>query len=173
MIETERYVAKTPTMDDLDLWQELLTNQEIMQYVRKKAHNREDVINYFMEPSMKHSAKHGFSMCSIFEKNTQKFVGIAGLIYLAYDDEQSDIEIGCFLHKEYWKQGCAQELAAAWFDWGFKHLKLDKIVAVANPLNENSWRAMERRGMKFIRNELYDKKYDVVRYEIYNPKSLA
>ena len=35
------------------------------------------------------------------QKNTNEFIGEAGLIYLAFDKENKDIEVGYTLHKKY------------------------------------------------------------------------
>jgi ribosomal-protein-alanine N-acetyltransferase len=46
--------------------------------------------------SIHHQAKHGFTFCSVFEKESNNFIGQAGLIHLACDDSQPDVEVPLF-----------------------------------------------------------------------------
>jgi ribosomal-protein-alanine N-acetyltransferase len=53
------------------------------------------------------------------------------------------------LHKKYWHQGYATELAKALIEWGFKKFSLPKIIAGVHPENEGSRKVMEKSGMSY------------------------
>jgi [ribosomal protein S5]-alanine N-acetyltransferase len=167
MLETKRFIAKLPTLADLDDWTALFTDADVMRYVHKKTANAAEVQQKYLAPSIKHAEKYGFSSCSIYAKDTGEFVGAAGIFHYGFDDTQPDIEIGCFLHKKYWGQGCARELAQGFIDWAFAHLAISKLIADANPLNENSWGTMQKLGMQYVGHILNPDKHDMLLYEIY------
>ncbi|MES2217799.1 MAG: GNAT family N-acetyltransferase [Pseudomonadota bacterium] len=167
MLETDRFIAKLPTPEDIDNWTKLFTDPEVMQFIRKKTNTAAEVRAKYLDPSIKHAEKYGFSSCSIFAKDTGEFVGCVGIFHYGFDDTQPDIEIGYFLHKKYWGKGCAQELAQGFIDWGFQHLAISKLIADANPANERSWRVMEKLGMQYVGNILNPDKHEMLLYEIY------
>jgi RimJ/RimL family protein N-acetyltransferase len=93
------------------------------------------------------------------------FIGRAGLLYFAYDENQSDIEIGYRLHKDFWGKGYGTELVKALINWGFEHLSVNKLVAVINPDNIRSRRVLEKSGMHYVgKCQYYEDEVD--RYEI-------
>lgn len=166
LIETQRLIVKTPHLVDIDNWCLLLLDADVMRYIRDKPKNRSEVLKY-LERDISHQTKYGFSFGSVFIRNSNIFIGRAGMSYLAYDDTQSDIEIGYSLLKEYWGQGFATELTEEFISWGFQYLNIKKLLAVANPENTKSWHVMEKVGMKYVGNALYNNQHPVRKYEIY------
>lgn len=57
-------------------------------------------------------------------------------------------EMGYGLARHFWGQGLTAEAAAAVIDWAFPAYDLAKIFAFANVENRQSWRVMEKLGMK-------------------------
>jgi RimJ/RimL family protein N-acetyltransferase len=55
--------------------------------------------------------------------------------------------VGWRLARGHWGRGYATEAARAAVAFGFEELALDEIVSFTSPLNEPSWRVMERLGM--------------------------
>ena len=74
--------------------------------------------------------------------------------------------MGYRLHKKFWGKGYATELAKALIDWEFKHLSIDKIVAVIHPENKASQHVLEKAGMIFVGKSTYFNN-EVFRFEIY------
>src|SRR5262249_26590870 len=100
-LETKRLIIHTPKMSDFDDLYALQTDTEVMKYVGKGIRTREEVVSG-LEKAIAHLDKYGFSLGSVYEKESGEFVGRAGLIYLAYDDTQPDIEVGYGLIKKFW-----------------------------------------------------------------------
>ena len=164
LLETKRLIIKIPTSEDLEDQHVLQSDPDVMRYIAKGVRDREEV-KASLARMISHQQKHGFSLGSVFEKETGKFVGRAGLVYLALDDTQPDIEIGYALLKEYWEKGYATELTHALIQWGFSHLSVNKLVAVTRPENEKSKRVLEKAGMQYVGMDQYHG-VDVERYEI-------
>ncbi len=56
-------------------------------------------------------------------------------------------EIGYHLRRDLWGQGLATEAAIACRDWGFAHLKTERLISLIRPENLRSRRVAERNGM--------------------------
>ncbi|MFY9559737.1 MAG: GNAT family N-acetyltransferase [Terriglobales bacterium] len=56
-------------------------------------------------------------------------------------------EIGYHLRRDHWGQGLATEAARACREWGFAHLKVDRLISLIPPENTPSQRVAERNGM--------------------------
>jgi len=151
-LETKRLILKRPSLNQLEDLFVLQSDPEVMKYIGSGPRKKEKIIEA-TESAIKHYNDHGFSMCSIYEKETGEFVGQAGLIYLEYNDNQPDIEVGYRLHKKFWNKGYATEIAIALIKWGFEHLAVDHLIAVINPENIKSKNVLERAGMSVVGKE--------------------
>jgi len=162
-LETKRLIIKTPSLEYLNEAFLLDSDPTVMNFMggpRSMKSARE-----WLEKSIGHQERNGFGFGLVFEKETGLFVGRAGLFYLAYDENQPDIEIGYRLHKAFWGKGYATELAKALINWGFEHLSVNKLVAVINPKNTHSRHVLEKAGMHYVgKSKYYDDEVD--RYEI-------
>ncbi|HAU0230599.1 TPA: GNAT family N-acetyltransferase [Legionella pneumophila] len=145
-LSTKRLILTTPKLEDLDEVFELQSDPEVMRYigdgVRTKA-----MVATFLNMAIEHYAKHGFSFFSVREKDTNHFIGQAGLIYLGYDDNQPQIEVGYRLHSRYWGKSYATELTSALIKWGFDNLNIPTLMAVVEPNNVASYKVLLKAGM--------------------------
>ena len=164
LIKTPRLILKPSTLDDFENTYAHQSDLDTMRYIHK-ARDREEV-KASLDKSILHYQKHGFSIGSVFEKETGAFIGRAGLFYLGYDDTQTEIEVGYILNKKFWGKGYATELAKAIIEWGFQHLPINKLIAVIHPENEKSRHVIKKTGMEYVgRIYLYDKENE--KYEIH------
>ena len=163
-LETKNLIINTPQAEDFDDLYALQTDAEVMKYIGRGVRTQSKIMNG-LQKAIAHQKKHGFSLGCVFTKENGLFVGRAGLIYLAYDDTQPEIEVGYALVKTAWGKGYGVELAQALIDWGFQYLSLDNLVGVINPNNEYSRRVLERVGMNYVgRGSYWDN--EVALYEI-------
>ncbi|MDY7004547.1 MAG: GNAT family N-acetyltransferase [Cyanobacteriota bacterium] len=96
--------------------------------------------------------QNNFGMWAVVNKIDNKMIGRCGLCFL---DNTPEIELGYLLNPAYWYQGLATEASKASLKYGFEELKLEKIVAVAQPENIPSRRVMEKVGMKYKKEANY------------------
>lgn len=169
-LETERLILKTPELDDIEDLAALQSDPDVMKYIGNGVRTRKEA-SKFLKMAADHQAKHGFSFCSVYLKESKKFIGQAGLIYLAYNDSQSDIEVGYRLHKFAWGKGYATELVKALIYWGFEHLPIDRLIAVTRPENSPSRRVLDKAGMDYAGEDEY-LGVKICRYEIYKNDSI-
>lgn len=160
-LETKRLIIKVPEPTDFENLFALQTDPYVMKYIGRGVRTRQEVTEG-LEKAIAHQQKHGFSLGCVFEKHSGEFVGRAGLIYLGYDDEQDEIEVGYALVKIAWHKGYATELAKALIQWGFNHLTVNRLVAVINPQNEQSRRVLLKINMHYLgRAHYWDQEVDM------------
>lgn len=71
-----------------------------------------------------------------------------GGINIRVDTCKATAELGYSITRAHWGEGLATEAARAVMDWAFKEFGLAKITAMADVLNSQSWRVMEKLGMR-------------------------
>jgi RimJ/RimL family protein N-acetyltransferase len=84
---------------------------------------------------------------------------VIGNIYISERDFFT-WELGYVLNQTYQKNGYATEAAWTLVDYVFKKRHAHKVIALCNPLNANSWRLLERLGMRregHLRQNVYFK----------------
>jgi RimJ/RimL family protein N-acetyltransferase len=170
-LETKRLILKTPDLSDLDNLIILRSDPDAMKYTGDDVQKKEEVkeiLDFFIS----YYDKYGMGFFSVFEKETNSFVGQAGLFHLLFDDTKSEIEIAYRLHKKFWGKGYATELAKAIIQWGFQHLSKDKLIASAYPDNISSQKVLKKAGFDFSRKIKLEDGTELFRYEIYKNDSI-
>ncbi len=171
MFETDRLILRPLNEADADAVFAMRSDTEIMRFIRAPQMKRREAANWInLVSSRWEKEKIGF--CAVIEKSSEKFIGWCGLWHLA---ETNETEVGYALFKECWGKGYAAEASEAFLRYGFEDLKLEKIVAVAQPNNQNSRRVMEKLGMRFDGigkyYELNLVHYSISREEFFNAKT--
>ncbi len=146
VIETNRFYCRSWTESDLPLVLDLHQNSYVMRFFPGIATS--DECRQFLLKMQGVFEEHSFAYLPVFKTDSDRFVGWVGLCNQTYLSEDF-VDIGWRLLPEFWGQGIATEMASAFISYGFDHLKLDRIYAVAPKLNIPSVRLMERIGMKF------------------------
>lgn len=155
IFETQRLIAKAPQESDVEYLYSLQSDSEVMKLIGKGVPRSKEKIQASLKEIIEYYKKHGFSFFSIFEKETNEFVGQAGLFHLNFDDSQEEIEVGYRLNKKFWNKGFATELAKGLIKWGFEHIKVNKFVAFIKSENDRSRKVLQKLGMRYIGKSAY------------------
>lgn len=143
MLKTARLFLRPMNETDVDAVFAMRSDSDVMRFIRPQQIEKSEAESWINLISSRWETEK-IGLCAVFEKTSDKFVGWCGLWRLA---ETGEVEIGYALAKEFWKKGFAVEASQAFLEYGFEKLKLEKIVAVTDPENENSRRVMEKLGM--------------------------
>jgi len=147
------------TADDLDELAALRSDTLVMKYIGEQTREKvAERLRFYLESY----EKNGYGACGISLKGRTELIGWGGLQPL---EETGEVEIGYGFQTPYWGKGFASEAAGAWLRYGFEHVGLKRIVAIALPGNTASWRVMEKLGMKYEKNAKHYG-FDVVYYAI-------
>ncbi len=135
-------------------WRELqpiAADAEVMRYISGKPWPEERV-REFVSRQMACFAERGFCMWRAIGKGSGGMIGFCGIQPLRGTD---DIEIGWWLAREHWGRGLATEAAREALRFAFAEARLDRVVAVARPENARSLRVMEKIGLRWERDWVY------------------
>jgi RimJ/RimL family protein N-acetyltransferase len=97
-----------------------------------------------------HQERHGHCFWAVERKADFAFIGFCGLKVcdVAGGTVEGEIEIGWRLRRDAWGHGFAKEAAYACFDWGFRNLECERIIALTTSANTRSWGLMDRLRMR-------------------------
>lgn len=153
--QTERLEVAFLKEEHFPLHLELLSNPDVMRYIGSGKPKTEEQTRYFFDLCLNHQKKHGFTMGSVFIKESGEFIGRSGIIYLAMDDQQPEKEIGYALLPKYWGKGYATELAIGALQWGFTDLDDPYFIGIADPENTASQKVLQNAGFSFEGEKTY------------------
>lgn len=146
-------------MDDKGMF-ELDSNAEVLKYLYTepltKIEQSRDVIAFIR----KQYEENGIGRWAVIEKQSGDFIGWAGLklVKQIINNHTNYYDVGYRLIPRYWGRGYATEICKASVDYGFNTLKLDLICATASMHNLASRKVLEKTGLTFVEEFLYDGK---------------
>jgi ribosomal-protein-alanine N-acetyltransferase len=112
-----------------------------------------------IEASEKTFPQNGLGYWVISLKELLEPVGFCGLRHFRFEDQPNntdEVEILYGLTAAHCGKGLATEASVEVLRYGFVELGLPRIYAGADPPNRNSFRVMERLGMKLLRQTVID-----------------
>jgi ribosomal-protein-alanine N-acetyltransferase len=148
-IQTERLLLRILSPDDLQAYETMYADPEVMLFLGGKALDREGV-RQWMERRLASNAECRSAIRTVFEKDSGAFVGRCGL--LVWDVEGvREFEIGYALARPHWGKGYATEAAIAVRDDAIQRLGHRRLICLIEVGNERSVRVAERLGMRYER----------------------
>jgi RimJ/RimL family protein N-acetyltransferase len=143
---TERLVLRPLRADDLEALTALHAECTFWQYPLRRGQTATETGD-FLSRVLGHYAKHGFGLAAVVDHGSGNLAGWAGLsIPVFLPEVLPAVEVGWRLGSVWRGRGYATEAGAAWVEWGFETLGLDRIVSIFEPANLGSGRVMEKLG---------------------------
>ncbi|MFF2176809.1 GNAT family N-acetyltransferase [Lysinibacillus sp. NPDC058147] len=146
-IKTNRLLIRKFEVQDWQAIYEYTSNPNVMKYLPEDVFNEEQAKKFVSENS---DEKAKYFPIILQSEN----IVIGHIVFHQYFGDHT-YEIGWVLNPNYFNNGYASEAARAVLDYGFKEMKLHRIIATCQPENIPSYRVMEKIGM---RREGYFKK---------------
>ncbi len=150
VIETERlglYALSADSADDVAFLLRLLNEPSFIRNIGDRGvRNLEDAHAYLLKGPVASYCAHGFGLYRIQVKQGGESVGLCGLVKRATLD---DVDLGYALLPEFCGKGYAMEAAAAVLANARSTLGLQRIVAITDPLNQDSIRLLEKLDFRF------------------------
>ena len=137
-MDTDRLIIRKFTPDDWPDLYEYLSQEEVVKFEPYKV---------FSEESSKEEAirrSEDESYWAVCLKDNCKLIGN---IYLSKQDFDT-WELGYVFNKNYQGKGYATEATKSLVHDAIKNQNARRIVAMCNPLNESSWKLLERLGFR-------------------------
>ncbi|WP_337187446.1 GNAT family N-acetyltransferase [Phenylobacterium sp.] len=146
VLETERLILRAPEPQDFDAWAAFCADPEAMRFLGGPA----DRIGAWriMSGMAGGWMSRGFSMFSVVEKATGRWVGRLG----PWQPEGwPGTEVGWGLARDAWGRGYATEGAAAAIDWAFDALGWTEVIHTIEAENIPSQAVATRLGSRILR----------------------
>ena len=145
VLETSRLILRPFCEDDVERMAELFANPDFMRFSLGVFTKREQTVA-FIEKVMGWDRAGIPSQFAVVRRGENKLIGYCGFFHHP-EHGIHDIEIGYRLDPVYWNRGLATEAARAVRDYGFRDLKLLRVISLIHPENIPSRRVAEKNGM--------------------------
>lgn len=146
-LETARLILRPPSPEDFEAWAAFAADEEVNRYLGGPQ-PREIAWRSICTMTGAWTIR-GFSMFSIIEKDSGRWVGRLG----PWQPESwPGTEVGWGVTRESWGKGYAMEGATAAIDWAFDHLGWTEVIHTIDPGNINSQNLARRLGSKILRH---------------------
>lgn len=151
-LETPRLELRALTLDDLDDVASMLGDAEGLIHWGPPLSREES--RSWIERNLRRYEEDGFGRCAVVLGSTAELVGDCGLIRTLVEG-QPEVELGWIVRRTHRGKGIATEAAAAWRDYGFDSLGLERIVSMVSENNVASRRVAEKLGMTVEREAVW------------------
>lgn len=170
VIETERLLLRTFTIEDAPLIYELNLDPDVIRYTGDPINDIEHARQILEQTILPQYALYNHGRWAVHVKPGFDLIGIGfiGWCGLKARPERNEIDLGYRFIKKAWGKGYATEAAFACMKYGFEKLNLQRIVGRAMPQNTGSIRVLEKCNMQYVGEELVDN-HPAITYEAINP----
>ena len=160
-IETERLIMRDVLESDLDGMFELDSDPLVHRYLGNKPIKTKEKAKEIILFIQKQYKELGIGRFATLEKSTGEFMGWSGLKLNTGEKEalngKSDFyDIGFRFIPRFWGKGYATESSVAVLEFGFNKLNIETICGAAETGNLASNRVLQKIGLNFINEFLYD-----------------
>lgn len=165
IFETPRLIVRQLSLADADNFYTLNSDPDIVRFIRPPRTRAESDEKLKEAIEINNTNINGLGGWAVETKGDQNFVGFFGLFNLPESDE---VHLGYSLLKHHWGFGFATEFSQAGVDYGFKQLKLHRIIATTFPENIASQKILIKCGFTQI-DDFIEESLVMNKYEILNP----
>lgn len=149
--ETQRFLLREITEDDLKDMYELDSNPEVHKYLGKKPvtsmEQSEKIIAYIR----RQYKDYGIGRWAVIDKETCEFAGWSGLKYETELRENFNYyDLGYRLKQKFWGRGIATETSFKALEYAWDTLRLKEIYAAADVENIGSNKVLKKVGMQCV-----------------------
>jgi RimJ/RimL family protein N-acetyltransferase len=148
-LETERLLLRWFTFDDVDAFNELGTNPQVIRYVGNQPFASLEAAKETLAAAPLHDyATYGYGRFVCVWKQTGQIIGWCGPKFLP---DTGDVDLGYRFLPEFWGMGLATESALAAVEYARHQLGLERLVGWVHPDNVASARVLTKLGFSFDR----------------------
>ena len=144
IIETERLALRELNIDDLLATWEIVCDEQTM-YAWNGAWTDEENLEGLQKQINSYS-ENGFGRWAVVLKETEKVIGICGLMWCDSDKERV-LEIGYLFNRAFWHKGYATEAAIACKKYAFDILGYNEVFSIIKDNNYSAMNVAIRNGM--------------------------
>ena len=152
-MRTDHLELRPLALDDLDELASMLGDAEALLHWGPPLSREES--RSWIERNLRRYQDDGFGRCAIILRSTGELVGDCGLARMLLEG-RPEVELGWIVRRGHQGKGIATEAAAAWRDYAFGTLGLERVVSMVSEKNVASRRVAEKLGMTVEREAMMD-----------------
>jgi RimJ/RimL family protein N-acetyltransferase len=156
ILESERLIFRQHQADDLDAFCAMEMDPEVRRYVGGYPRSREDAERKFPYGQLQEVSGRLGVWATVLKSNGQ-YIGRCGLyphINSPGEVVAGEASLSFYIARAYWGQGLASEAALAFVEFGWKQLRLSRIVTTVQVGNGASVRILEKLGFALISTDV-------------------
>jgi [ribosomal protein S5]-alanine N-acetyltransferase len=150
-LRTQRLGFRSWREADLPLAVGLWGDPQVTRHIDARGQLSAADVQELLERYIAMERQHGIQYWPIFLLETSEHVGCCGL----RPRDRGVYELGVHIRPRWWRQGLAEEAAAAVVRYAFDRLRADALFAGHNPNNAASKRLLEKLGFRHTHDEHY------------------
>lgn len=144
--ETERLIIRLQSPSDALSLMELNSDPDVVRYTGDGTMgSASEALKIIEEKVIPQWTRYRMGRFAVTTRDGE-YLGWCGLRYFP---ENGDTDLGYRFMKKHWGKGYATESSRGVLDYGFKVLRLPRIIARAMPENTDSIKVMQKLGMTF------------------------
>lgn len=163
VLSTDRLNLRLMGRDDAHLLQQIFADPIAMKYYPSTKDKQETM--EWIDWTLRNYGEYGVGLWIVEDRITGEFLGQCGIVPQMVDGVR-EMEIGYLFARRVWGNGFATEAAQACKHYGFKQMKLPKIVSLPDAHNKPSARVAERVGMT-LEKRIFKWNKEVLVYSVY------
>ena len=146
--ETNRLIISKITLDDAAFFLELVNTPNFIKYIGdRNLKTVEDAKTYLKNGTLKSYEDFGFGFYKLLLKEeNNKAIGTCGLVKR---EQLDNVDIGFAMLPEYEGKGFGYESCIAVLKLAKEQFKLNKVLAITLPTNNNSIKLLEKIGLSY------------------------
>ena len=154
ILESKRLLFRQHELADLDRYCAMEMDSEVRRYVGGSPRSREEAEQRFRDGPLK-PVSDCLAVWAAILKPDGPYIGRCGL-YPHYGSQgiiNREAALSFYIAREFWGRGLATEAALAFVRFGWKELKLSRIVATVQEGNEAPVHILQKLGFELIKTE--------------------
>lgn len=153
MIETERLIIDTFSVDDAAFVLELLNTPAWLTFIGdRNVRTLDDAKQYILTGPLTSYERFGFGPYVVKLKASELPIGICGLYKR---DALPDVDLGFAFLPAYAGKGYGYEAASTVLTYAKTVLRLTRMTGITKPTNQSSIRLLEKLGMRFEKKIIF------------------
>jgi [ribosomal protein S5]-alanine N-acetyltransferase len=148
ILETPRLILRPMERVDVSALHRIANEPQVRKYLFDDEPVAIDLIEAVLQQSEDNFDSRRFGIWIVRERNSPEAIGLCGL---RDAEELGEIEILYALSESKWRLGYATEAALAVQRYSFDHAQLERLIGITDTANHESWRVLERLGMREYR----------------------
>ena len=165
ILETERLIIRPITLDDLDSFFAMDSQEEVHTFLHKDpARSIADTAKMIRYIQQQYET-HGIGRWAVVEKSSNQWIGWTGFKFIdePINSRINFLDIGYRFRKEAWGKGYATEAALACIAYYQEHLTHLELHAITHTENKGSRNVLEKIGFQ-ITGEFHFDRWDIPCY---------